>query len=382
MEYMGSYTWSNGKGKTCHIEDGRFYGYNGERAEYTPAYAKNLVTAVVASDDENALDILNAIKAAIPFRNASYNSAFCEALREAIDSITFERTYYDSAWERIIKVLRTTPRYRHGSEQTMAMNYKYTIDQMLEVADETDIIQFINQVVAKNDENANTCFHIANLEEFLKLQLIRPYFPGGELPDMSQDAYSTLSALLRNYPQYAQSIAPLLRNGMLQTCYELNVSTIVSTFFKYAKLNDVESPNVNGNLIHKAYLLKKEWEAKQDAMFKSMVEQLRDKLEYRAYGLHVTLPTCEADFIREGEQQHNCVGRYGYYDRMSEGKTIVVFIRKDSEPDKSYITCEISPENGIIGQFFKAYNRSAWNDEQSPQFRIEYEDFLTRQFGN
>lgn len=40
MEYMGNYTWSNSKGKTCRIEDGFFYGYNGERATYTPSYAK------------------------------------------------------------------------------------------------------------------------------------------------------------------------------------------------------------------------------------------------------------------------------------------------------------------------------------------------------
>lgn len=380
MEYIGNYTWINNKGKTCHIEDGFFYGYNGERATCTPSYAKNLILAVVASEDENVLDILNAMKNTIPFRSVGWNSAFQQTLNEMIATVAFECTYYDSAWERIIKVLMTTPQYRHGSEQTLAMNYKHAIDQMLEVADETDIIQFINQVVAKNDENANTCFHIANLEEFLKLQLIRPYFPGGELPDMSQDAYSTLSALLRNYPQYAQSIATLLRNGVFQTCYELQVSGIVFTFFKYAKLNGVENPNANGNLLHKTYLLKKEWQAKQNILFRNAVEQLRDKLEYRAHGLHVTLPTCEADFIREGEQQHNCVGRYGYYDKMSEGKTIVVFIREDSNPDKSFITCEINPKNGCIAQFFKAYNEYPMHDKQAKQFYNDYQRLLRQRF--
>lgn len=262
-----------------------------------------MILAVVASEDENVLDILNAMKNTIPFRNVDWNSAFQHTLNKMIDTITFERAYRDSAWERIIKVLRTTPRYEHGSEQTLAMNYKDTINTMLENADEADIIQFINQMVMNGKD-----FDARNLEEFLRLQLVKQYLPGGELPAMSEDIYDILNTTLRSYPQYAQSIAALIRNGAFQTCRELNVSCIIPTFFKYAKLNGVENPNVNGNLLHKAYLLKKEYQAKQDTLFKNMVEQLRDKLEYRAYGLHVTLPTCEADFIREGEQQHNCVG--------------------------------------------------------------------------
>lgn len=377
MEYMGNYTWSNGKGQTCHIEDGFFYGYNGERATCTPSYAKNLILAVVASEDENVLDILNAMKNTIPFRSVGWNSAFQHTLNEMIDTITFERAYRDSAWERIVKVLRTVPRYIHGSEQTLAMNYKYTIDTMLENADEADIIHFINQMVMNGKG-----FDVRNLEKFLKLQPIRQYLPGGELPAMSEEVVDATHILLSRYPQYAQSIAALIRNGVLQTCYELKVLTMLNTFFQYAYLNGVQNPNVNGNILHKTYLLKKEWQAKQDTIFKSIVEQLRDKLEYRACGLHVTIPTCEADFIREGEQQHNCVGRYGYYDRMSEGKTIVVFIREDSNPDKSFITCEISPEDGRIEQFYAAYNCDALNNQQARLFFNRYKTFLMQQFGN
>lgn len=73
-------------------------------------------------------------------------------------------------------------------------------------------------------------------------------------------------------------------------------------------------------------------------------------------------------------------GRYGYYDKMSEGKTIVVFIREDSNPDKSFITCEINPKNGCIAQFFKAYNEYPRHDEQAKQFYNDYQRLLRQRF--
>lgn len=73
---------------------------------------------------------------------------------------------------------------------------------------------------------------------------------------------------------------------------------------------------------------------------------LRRKYKWAAMGMMVVVPEHVSDLISEGEKQHNCVG--SYMERVAKGRTDVVFIRKDADPEKSYITMEI--HNGRIVQ--------------------------------
>lgn len=73
---------------------------------------------------------------------------------------------------------------------------------------------------------------------------------------------------------------------------------------------------------------------------------MRKKYEWAAMGMMVVVPEHVSDLIAEGEKQHNCVG--GYMERVATGQTDVVFVRKEAEPEKSYITMEI--HNGRIIQ--------------------------------
>ena len=51
----------------------------------------------------------------------------------------------------------------------------------------------------------------------------------------------------------------------------------------------------------------------------------------------VVVPSNLKDFTDEGRQQNNCVGYY-YHESIVEGLNLIYFIRKSSDPDKSYIT--------------------------------------------
>ena len=66
---------------------------------------------------------------------------------------------------------------------------------------------------------------------------------------------------------------------------------------------------------------------------------MRRKYQWAAMGLAVVVPERVSDLIAEGEKQHNCVG--GYMERVAKGQTDVVFIRREDEPETSYITMEI-----------------------------------------
>lgn len=55
----------------------------------------------------------------------------------------------------------------------------------------------------------------------------------------------------------------------------------------------------------------------------------------------MVIPQCKEDFNREGRENHNCVGG-SYFDKMIEGKCVVLFLRRKSEPDKAFCTVEMN----------------------------------------
>lgn len=77
--------------------------------------------------------------------------------------------------------------------------------------------------------------------------------------------------------------------------------------------------------------------------------------ENESMGFAVVVPDQVHDLIREGTEQHICVGTY--VERVAKGDTNVVYLRKISAPDKSYGTIEISKDNRII-QVRGKYNRN------------------------
>ncbi len=63
--------------------------------------------------------------------------------------------------------------------------------------------------------------------------------------------------------------------------------------------------------------------------------------EYANEDYCVVYPQKHSDFITEGQRLNHCVDSAGYYERHMEGKRMVFFIRRASEPEKAYFTAEI-----------------------------------------
>lgn len=63
-----------------------------------------------------------------------------------------------------------------------------------------------------------------------------------------------------------------------------------------------------------------------------------DAFSMKGSGLILVVPKSGADIRAEGEALHHCVG--GYVERVARGETNIFFIRKETEPDKSYFTLE------------------------------------------
>lgn len=78
-------------------------------------------------------------------------------------------------------------------------------------------------------------------------------------------------------------------------------------------------------------------------------------------------------FHIEAEAQQNCVERL-YMERVAEGKTHVVGIRRKSQPDVPYITCEVALDGDIV-QYLLKYNNYPYKDDDR-SFRFAYQAHL------
>jgi len=62
----------------------------------------------------------------------------------------------------------------------------------------------------------------------------------------------------------------------------------------------------------------------------------------------IVVPQSMQEIINEGKVQHHCVG--GYADRHAQGKLVILFLRKKSNPQKAFYTIEVDPVTDKIKQ--------------------------------
>lgn len=87
----------------------------------------------------------------------------------------------------------------------------------------------------------------------------------------------------------------------------------------------------------------------------------------------VKIPTCGEDLIKEGQLMHHCVGNY--VNKIVDGQTYICFIRHKDNPDKQYITCQVDPKTGKIGQYYLAYDRLI-TLKKDIEFKKAYQEYL------
>lgn len=95
-------------------------------------------------------------------------------------------------------------------------------------------------------------------------------------------------------------------------------------------------------------------------------------LEMHLNGLFIRPARSATELRLEGSTLHHCVATYA--ERMARGQTLIMFIRKEAEPDKPFYTMEV--RDGKIIQL-----RGMRNCEPTPEvaeFRTEFEKLLKR----
>jgi len=106
------------------------------------------------------------------------------------------------------------------------------------------------------------------------------------------------------------------------------------------------------------YKKNKELEDKWNKRHEKMVK----KYEFAALGYKIVIPQRAADLIAEGAAMSNCVG--GYMGKMASGSTDIMFIRKNEDLEKSFVTMEVC--KNVIIQVRAKYNKNI--DEDTEKF--------------
>lgn len=64
------------------------------------------------------------------------------------------------------------------------------------------------------------------------------------------------------------------------------------------------------------------------------------------------------EIVIEGQNQHNCVGKAGYIEKMMRHECMILFLRKKENENESYYTVETDMKGNIIQAFAKANKRT------------------------
>ena len=91
----------------------------------------------------------------------------------------------------------------------------------------------------------------------------------------------------------------------------------------------------------------------------------------------ILIPTTADEFKKEADYQQNCVFRL-YYPKVKNCETHVVFVRKKSDIDTPYITCEVGNRGEII-QYLARFNKHV-EDDDAQAFKVAYQRFLREHF--
>lgn len=101
------------------------------------------------------------------------------------------------------------------------------------------------------------------------------------------------------------------------------------------------------------------WKRYKDDLAILEITKEHQDLEYKGREYSIIIPQTSADIIDEGVQQCNCVG--SYIERVAQGNTFVCFMRKNTDPDHSYVTIEV--KNGNVCQVKGFANRVTYKEE-------------------
>lgn len=219
-------------------------------------------------------------------------------------------------------------------------------------------------------------YDFTRVQRYLNTIKFKQYYD--TLPDWAKDVFTSL--ITENIPyDYLKTMLNRIiseRADMLCTGYSKipEMRKLVRDYYNIS-MTLYGKVEVEKNILTKYAILKYLDEEYKNTRYNEILDRRNNKpwLYYENEIFIVKPILTKEDFHNEGERQHNCVERL-YMEKVYEGSTHIVTVRRKSDPDTNYITCEVS-NNGIIIQYLAAFNSSV-TDCDAIAFKREYEYHL------
>lgn len=238
-------------------------------------------------------------------------------------------------------------------------------------------VKILTEVLSSMEINGNFRYQFLNLSLLRKkiLEISYSYLPAVVIPFISNAETNEM----RNYiVEDAQKIAFRYEHenwDYLDADYYGN-SHVYHCVYRYIQLcNLLNHERTYKNLYQSLCMMEKEKALMDDK--KCLEYQKNAPLFFEDENFTVLIPTTADEFKKEADYQNNCVFRL-YYPKVKKCSTHVVFIRKKSDIDTPYITCEVSDCGNII-QYLTRFNRDVADDD-AKAFKTAYQKFLHEHF--
>ena len=113
----------------------------------------------------------------------------------------------------------------------------------------------------------------------------------------------------------------------------------------------------------------KEEQERLNKLAAKLYDQRKEKFEYADDNFSIVVPEEMNKITKEGVYLHHCVG--GYISNVAEGRTNILFLRRNKEIDIPFFTIEVNNYNEVI-QIHGLYNRWLGNEPDAVKFVIKW----------
>lgn len=159
--------------------------------------------------------------------------------------------------------------------------------------------------------------------------------------------YTSFRQIYKRYRYNSAGILSRYYNDYFNMCQELRFD-MKSSFVLFPK----NIKKAHDDLVLYYNEKKDELEEKKRNRIYVKVEKIAGELN-RLYGVEdekyfIRAPRNAAEIIREGHAMYHCVAGKQYTEKMVKGESYILFIRKKSNPEKSWYTMEMKSNHTVL----------------------------------
>lgn len=170
---------------------------------------------------------------------------------------------------------------------------------------------------------------------------------------LNEDVFRIFSDALNLFKQISNTNRPDID---LYACKDVNELHRYHNMLIEINITDKEARN-------------KEEQERLNKLAAKLYDQRKEKFEYADDNFSIVVPEEMNKITKEGVYLHHCVG--GYISRVAEGRTNILFLRKNENIDIPFFTIEVNNHNEVI-QIHGLYNRWLGNEPDAVKFVINW----------